>query len=55
MPDSDVTIKPTYEKVKNSINVEIIKEIENINIKINDLTQVEYGEEVNYKAIFLRL
>lgn len=48
MPDSDITIKTVYEKVKNSINVQIVDETENINININDLTQVEYKEEVTF-------
>ena len=48
MPSSAVTITTTYEKVKNSINVEIVNETESISINLVDLTQVEYGEEVNF-------
>ena len=48
MPGSDVTITPVYAKFKGSVNVEIVNETESINIRIDDLTQVEYGEEVSF-------
>ena len=50
MPDSDVTITTVYEKVKSSINVEIVNETENLNIELNDVTSVEVGEEVDFKV-----
>ena len=50
MPDSAVTITPVYEIIKSSINVVIKNETEELNIYINDLTQVAYGEEVNFKV-----
>ncbi len=46
MPGANVIIKPTYKKVKNSVNVEIVNETENLTIAIDDLSQVEFGEEV---------
>ena len=49
MPDSDTTITPVYDKVKNSVNVEIINETNNLEVEINDMTQVEYEEEVRFK------
>ena len=49
MPNSNVTITSIYEKVKNSISVEIVNETENINIELSDLTEVEYGKEVVFK------
>ena len=49
MPDSDVTITPVYEKVKNNIDVEIKDETKELNINIEDLTKVVYEEEVNFK------
>ena len=51
MPDSNVTITSIYEKVKNSVNVEAVNETEDLNIEIEDLTQVEYNEEVKFKVI----
>ena len=48
MPGSNITITPVYEKVKNSINIEIVNETKDLNININDLTQVEFEEEVNF-------
>ena len=50
MPDSDVTITPVYEKIKSSIDVEIVNETEDLSIDIEDLTQVEYAEEVTFKV-----
>ena len=50
MPDSDVTITPVYEKIKSSINVGIINETEDLNIEINDMTQVEYEEKVKFSV-----
>ena len=50
MPNSDVTITPIYEKVKSSINVEIVNETEDLTVEINDMTQVEYEEEVKFKV-----
>ncbi|MBQ3306692.1 MAG: hypothetical protein IJG68_00705 [Bacilli bacterium] len=50
MPDSDVTITPVYEKIKSSINVEIINETEDLNVELNDVTSVEVGEEVDFKV-----
>ena len=40
MPDSDVTIMPIYEKIKSSINIQVVAETEDLNIEINDLTKV---------------
>lgn len=48
MPGSNVTITLEYEKIKSSINVEIVNETEDLNVEINDLTQIEYNEEVNF-------
>ena len=50
MPDSDVTITPIYEKIKSSINIEIINETEDLNVEINDMTQVEYEEKVKFSV-----
>ena len=50
MPDSDVTITPIYEKVKSSVNVEIMNETDDITVSIDDMSQVEYEEEVNFKV-----
>jgi len=50
MPDNDVTITPIYEKVKSSVNVEIMNETDDITVSIDDMSQVEYEEEVNFKV-----
>ena len=50
MPDSDVTITPIYEKVKSSVNVEIVNETEDVNIELDDMTRVEYEEKVIFKV-----
>ena len=50
MPDSDVTITPVYEKIKSSINVEIVNETEELNVEINNMTQVEYEEKVKFNV-----
>lgn len=50
MPDSDVTITPVYEKIKSSINVEIVNKTEDLNVEINDMTQVEYEEKVKFNV-----
>ena len=51
MPDSNVTITPIYERAKNSVNVEIVNETENITVEINDLTHVAFGEEVRFNVV----
>ena len=51
MPDSNVTITPIYEKAKNSVNVEIVNETENITVEINDLTHVAFGEEIRFNVV----
>ena len=48
MPNTNVTISTDYEKVKNSVNIEIVNETKDLNVKIDDLTQVEFGEEVKF-------
>ena len=50
MPSTNVTITPLYEKTISSISVELVDETEELNIEINDMTQVEYGEEVNFSV-----
>ena len=50
MPSTNVTITPIYEKVKHSVNVEIVNETEDVSINIIDMTQVEYDEEVIFKV-----
>ena len=50
MPAANVSITTNYTKVKNSINVEIVNETEDLNVNITDMTQVEYGEEVDFNV-----
>ena len=50
MPSSDVRIVPTYEKVKSSVNLEIVNETEDFTISIDDMSQVEFDEEVTFKV-----
>ncbi len=50
MPASNVTVTPIYEKVKSSINVEIVNETEDLTVEINDMTQVQYEEKVTFKV-----
>ncbi len=50
MPDSDIIITPIYEKVKSSVNVEIVNETKDLNVEIEDLTQVEYEKEVKFNV-----
>ena len=37
-----------------SVNVEVTNETEDLNININDMTQIEYGEEVSFKITTIR-
>ena len=50
MPACDVKIMPSYERVKNSVNVEIMNETDDITVSIDDMSQVEYEEVVNFKV-----
>ena len=50
MPKSNVSITTVYEKVKNSINIEVNNKTEDLNIEINDMTQVEYDERVKFNV-----
>ena len=50
MPDSDTTIKIEYKKLKYEVSVQIVNETKDYSINITDLTQVEYEEEVIFKA-----
>ena len=50
MPSTNVTITSIYEKTISSISVELVDETEELNIEINDITRVEYGEEVNFSV-----
>ena len=50
MPDSDTTITIEYKKLKYEVSVQIVNETKDYTINITDLTQVEYEEEVIFKA-----
>ena len=51
MPESDVTIIPSYEKVSNSVNVEDNKNNKEIIIEVNDSKAVVYEDVVIFKII----
>ncbi len=46
MPSDDVTIIPTYEKIKYTVDVEIKNETKDYEIEIEDLTNITMGDEV---------
>lgn len=48
MPDKDTIINITYIPIKSGITVEIVDETEDITIEIDDITSVDYNEEVNF-------
>ena len=50
MPASDVTIIPSYERVKNSVNVEDNKNTKEFIIEVNDATAVVYEDTVRFKV-----
>lgn len=50
MPQSDVTIIPSYEKVKNAVNVEDNKNTKEIIIEVNDSQAVVYEDTVRFKV-----
>ena len=50
MPSSDVTIKPSYERVKNAVNVEDNKNTKEFVIEVNDATAVVYEDTVRFKV-----
>ena len=54
MPDSNVTITTNYEALKYGINVEIVNETENLNVDIDDLTQIEYNTEVSFNVTAIK-
>lgn len=49
MPSSDITIIPTYEKVRNSVTVENNKNTKKIVIEVNDTKAVVYEDTVRFK------
>ena len=49
MPESDVTIIPSYEKVSNSVNVEDNKNTKEIIIEVNDSRAVVYDDIVVFR------
>ena len=49
MPSSDVTIKPSYERVKNAVNVEDNKNTKEFIIEVNDSRAVVYEDTVRFK------
>ena len=50
MPETDVTIIPSYEKVKNAVNVEDNKNTKEIKIEVNDATAIVYEDTVKFKV-----
>ena len=48
MPASDVTIIPSYERVKNSVNVDNNKNTKEIIIEVNDVSAVVYEDKVKF-------
>ena len=50
MPSSDVTIIPSYERVKNTVNVEDNKNTKEFVIEVNDSTAVVYEDTVRFKV-----
>ena len=51
MPDSDVTIIPSYEKVKNSVVVDDNEHSKEIIIEVEDATAVVYEDRVKFTVI----
>ena len=49
MPPSNVTIKPTYKKVSNSVNVDDNKNTKEFIIEVNDATAVVYEDTVRFR------
>ena len=50
MPADDVIIKPSYERVKNAVNVEDNKNTKEFVIEVNDATAVVYEDKVKFKV-----
>ena len=50
MPNSDVTIIPSYKKNKFEVNIDIENETEDFDINIENLTSVLVGEDVVFKV-----
>ena len=51
MPASDVTIIPSYERVKNAVTVEDNKNTKEIKIEVNDATAVVYEDKVVFTVV----
>jgi len=51
MPPSNVTIKPTYKKVSNSVNIEDNKNTKEFIIEVNDSKAVVYEDTVKFTII----
>ena len=50
MPATDVTIKPSYERVKNAVNVEDNKNTKEFVIEVNDSQAVVYEDTVRFRV-----
>lgn len=50
MPNKDINVYVEYEKVKSNVRVEVVDETDDITISLEDLTRVEYEEEVIFKV-----
>jgi len=51
MPESDITIIPSYERVSNSIEVEKNTHTKELTIEVNDISAVVYEDEVKFTII----